>query len=139
MTSTFKIDLGVFSTVFHLAASQETLQLKLMPFVEIPQALPLPNGPTISMYIYPMVTSSPSFALTMPFFDELRARSGSQSDLAYVSARNLAYTRTLEAFRSALGPWFDLQGLWQDHCHFEFNERNAEKTMATMVHNWSIT
>ena len=122
-------------TAFHLAASQEVLQLKLMPFAEVPQALPNSYGPPIAMHIYPMVYSSPSFALTAPFSDDLRLKTSptSHADLANVSARNLAYTRTLETFRSTMGPWFDLQRLWQEHCHFEFNERNSEKTMKTMV------
>lgn len=126
---------ALVKTVFNLTASQEALQLKLMPFVEVPQVIPSPVSPTISMHIYPMVSSSPSFALTAPFSNDLQSQSGPGicSELTYVSARNLAYTRTLEAFRATLGPWFDLPGLWQDHCHFEFNERNAEKTMATMV------
>jgi len=126
---------ALVKTVFHVAASQEALQLKLLPFVEVPQAIPSSHGPIITMYIYPMVSSSPSFALTAPFANDSPVQSGPEAreDLAYVSARNMAYTRTLEALHATIGPWFDLQGLWQDHCHFEFNERNAEKTMATMV------
>ncbi|KAL2062110.1 hypothetical protein VTL71DRAFT_6376 [Oculimacula yallundae] len=46
----------------------------------------------------------------------------------------VAHTRSLAFLRSHLGgPFFNLEAIWDEHCAFEFGERNVEKTMATMV------
>ncbi|KAH7390114.1 hypothetical protein BKA64DRAFT_113621 [Cadophora sp. MPI-SDFR-AT-0126] len=46
----------------------------------------------------------------------------------------VAHTRTLGFLRNHLeGPHFDLEAIWDEHCLFEFGERNVEKTMRTMV------
>ncbi|PVH86371.1 NTF2-like protein [Cadophora sp. DSE1049] len=46
----------------------------------------------------------------------------------------VAHTRTLGFLRNHLGgPHFDLEAIWDEHCLFEFGERNVEKTMGTMV------
>jgi carboxymethylenebutenolidase len=31
------------------------------------------------------------------------------------------------------GPWFDLEAVWEEHCRFEFAERDVARTMDTMV------
>jgi carboxymethylenebutenolidase len=48
-------------------------------------------------------------------------------------AAAMAHTRSVAALRRALGPHYDLAALWEQHCHFEFAERDVPKTMATMV------
>lgn len=46
----------------------------------------------------------------------------------------VSHTRSLEFLRTHLGgPHFDLESIWEEHCLFEFGERNVEKTMSTMV------
>ncbi|KAH7312120.1 hypothetical protein BKA65DRAFT_161040 [Rhexocercosporidium sp. MPI-PUGE-AT-0058] len=46
----------------------------------------------------------------------------------------VAHTRTLGFLRTYLGgPHFNLEAIWDEHCLFEFGERNVEKTMGTMV------
>jgi len=46
----------------------------------------------------------------------------------------VAHTRTLGFLRNHLGgPQFDLEAIWDEHCLFEFGERDVEKTMGTMV------
>ncbi|KAJ4319416.1 hypothetical protein N0V94_003920 [Neodidymelliopsis sp. IMI 364377] len=57
------------------------------------------------------------------------------SDPAY-SKRNagIAHTRSAAFLKPFLnGPYFDLEAVWDEHCLYEFGERDVEKTMATMV------
>jgi carboxymethylenebutenolidase len=48
-------------------------------------------------------------------------------------ATSMAASRTIAALRRVLGPDYDLGALWEEHCHYEFVERDVPKTMATMV------
>ncbi|KAF2789257.1 hypothetical protein K505DRAFT_253722, partial [Melanomma pulvis-pyrius CBS 109.77] len=49
-------------------------------------------------------------------------------------AANLAHTRSLAFLKPLLhGPYFDLEAVWDEHCRFEFVERDVQRTMATMV------
>jgi carboxymethylenebutenolidase len=31
------------------------------------------------------------------------------------------------------GPWFDIEAIWEEHTLNEFDEKDVEKTMATMI------
>jgi carboxymethylenebutenolidase len=46
---------------------------------------------------------------------------------------NLAHQRSLTTIKSAIGPNFDLSALWDKHCEYEFESRDVDATMATMV------
>lgn len=48
-------------------------------------------------------------------------------------AADMAYSRTLALLRRVLGPYYDLSSLWEAHRRCEFEARDAEATMATMV------
>jgi carboxymethylenebutenolidase len=48
-------------------------------------------------------------------------------------AAQLAHSQTLAILRGAIGPRFDLSALWDRHCQAEFEDRNVDATMATMV------
>lgn len=45
----------------------------------------------------------------------------------------MAHERTMQLFRSVLGPVYNLDALWDLHCYHEFATRNVPDTMATMV------
>lgn len=45
----------------------------------------------------------------------------------------MAYSRTLAMLRKVLGPFFDLNHLWEQHCYFEFATRDVDSVMTTMV------
>ena len=49
------------------------------------------------------------------------------------TAADMAYTRTLAILRKVLGPYFDLSALWERHRACEFDLRDADATMRTMV------
>ncbi|EMD41975.1 hypothetical protein CERSUDRAFT_79580 [Gelatoporia subvermispora B] len=49
------------------------------------------------------------------------------------SATGLSYTRTLELLKRELGPHYNFEKLWEKHTYYEFVERDALKTMSTMV------
>jgi carboxymethylenebutenolidase len=52
----------------------------------------------------------------------------------HASSATMAHTRTLSFLKPLLnGPYFDLEAIWEEHCKYEFEERDVEKTMATMV------
>jgi carboxymethylenebutenolidase len=48
-------------------------------------------------------------------------------------AAMMAYSRTLALLRRVLGPVYDLNALWEQHCYFEFATRDVEAVMPTMV------
>lgn len=46
----------------------------------------------------------------------------------------LAHTRSLQFLKPLLnGPFFDLEAIWDEHCRYEFAERDVALTMSTMV------
>ena len=45
----------------------------------------------------------------------------------------MAHSPTIALLRQVLGPRYDLAGLWESHCEYEFAVRDAGKTMQTMV------
>lgn len=45
----------------------------------------------------------------------------------------IAHERTITALRKAVGPYYDLEALWEEHVRFEFDTRDVKATMATMV------
>jgi carboxymethylenebutenolidase len=49
------------------------------------------------------------------------------------TSAQLALSQTLAVLRAAIGPRFDLSALWDRHCESEFQERDVDATMATMV------
>jgi carboxymethylenebutenolidase len=49
------------------------------------------------------------------------------------AAASIAYSRTLAMLRKTLGPVYDLSALWEAHRACEFELRDADATMKTMV------
>ncbi|MGU7785100.1 dienelactone hydrolase family protein [Burkholderia sp. PU8-34] len=49
------------------------------------------------------------------------------------AAAVMAHQRSIAAFRRTLGPHYDLSALWEVHLKHEFDTRNVDATMATMV------
>ncbi|MDR5856344.1 dienelactone hydrolase family protein [Caballeronia sp. LZ062] len=45
----------------------------------------------------------------------------------------MAYSRTLGLLRDVMGPVYDLDRLWEQHCYFEFATRDVDAVMPTMV------
>jgi carboxymethylenebutenolidase len=45
----------------------------------------------------------------------------------------LAHSRSIALFRRVIGPHYDLVKLWEKHLSYEFETRDVEATMATMV------
>lgn len=48
---------------------------------------------------------------------------------------DLAHSRVLELIRRTVGPHYDYVALFAEHIHHEFETRNVDATMATMVQN----
>ncbi|MEQ5839385.1 dienelactone hydrolase family protein [Paraburkholderia acidicola] len=48
-------------------------------------------------------------------------------------ATMMAYSRTLALLRKVLGPVYDLNTLWEQHCYYEFATRDVNAVMPTMV------
>ena len=48
-------------------------------------------------------------------------------------ATMMAYSRTLAMLRRVLGPIYDFNALWEEHCYHEFVARNPNDVMPTMV------
>ncbi|KAF2442265.1 NTF2-like protein [Karstenula rhodostoma CBS 690.94] len=50
------------------------------------------------------------------------------------TSAGIAHTRSLMFLKPLLnGPYFDLEAIWEEHCRYEFGERDVARTMATMV------
>ncbi|KAH9175445.1 hypothetical protein EDB89DRAFT_2113238 [Lactarius sanguifluus] len=110
--------LSALPTIVHLSSSQEATHC----------SFPLRSAseyPPITVYTYP------SFKTKAPAL--VQAGESSSVDPYIRSATNLSYSRTLALLRRELGPHFDLEKLWERHTHYEFVERDAPKTMSTMV------
>ena len=45
----------------------------------------------------------------------------------------MAHSRSIALFRRVMGPQYDLSGLWDKHCEYEFGTRDVAATMKTMV------
>ncbi|EHA47811.1 hypothetical protein MGG_09427 [Pyricularia oryzae 70-15] len=74
----------------------------------------------LTAYHYPGTTSH---AFATPF----------QPTFSYTTEA-LSHTRNLNLLKRHMGgPNFDLEQIWDEHCHYEFVDRSAEHTMSTMV------
>lgn len=52
----------------------------------------------------------------------------------HYGTESLAHTRSLTFLKPLMrGPYFDLEEIWGEHTHYEFNDRSMEHTMSTMV------
>jgi carboxymethylenebutenolidase len=92
----------------------------LLPDPTDPESQRPVSGP-VKMHRYPHVKRDTAWML--PADEEYHAQSAA-----------LAHTRTLTFLKPLLGgPWFDLEAVWDEHCRYEFAERDVAKTMATMV------
>ncbi|KAH7910886.1 NTF2-like protein [Hygrophoropsis aurantiaca] len=121
---------------FHLATSQEAFHAAVLPLEDpanLGYVLPTHSNHPIKVYTYPLVSRLPPF----PFLSKapVQAKPGepSSTDISNRSATSLSLTRTLELLKSHLGPHFNLEKLWEMHTYYEFVERDAPKTMKTMV------
>lgn len=79
-----------------------------------------PKDEQVISHSYPNVKSA---SFTIPQHVDYR---GPASGLAH--SRSLAFIK-----KHVGGPYFDLESIWDEHTYFEFADRSAEKTMATMV------
>jgi carboxymethylenebutenolidase len=78
----------------------------------------LGSRPNVSLFVYPGC-------------DHAFARE--QGDHFNLAAANIAYERTMTALKGAIGPHYDLAALWDAHVMHEFETRDVDATMATMV------
>ncbi|KAI0375273.1 hypothetical protein BV20DRAFT_960376 [Pilatotrama ljubarskyi] len=124
----------VVPTLVHLSSKQESLHASLLALAaEKSTDIPTTRYPPIDVHAYPFVPDSPPFPFQAgPPIDHANGRIGTL-DPHLRSANNLSYTRTLELLRRELGPHFPLEALWEKHTYYEFVERDAPKTMSTMV------
>ena len=56
-----------------------------------------------------------------------------RTDVYNKPAAGMAHSRTIAMLRGVMGPTYDLEHLWDMHCYYEFETRNVDDTMATMV------
>lgn len=68
---------------------------------------------------------------TYPGVDHAFARPGSEH--YHKPSALVAHERSVAVLRKAIGPHYNLSYLWDMHCEYEFNTRNVDDTMATMV------
>jgi len=82
--------------------------------------------------IFKALAAKPDASLFLyPGCDHAFAREG--GDHFNRSAANIAHERTMAVLKSAIGPHYDLAALWDMHVYHEFQTRDVDATMATMV------
>ncbi|KIM75401.1 hypothetical protein PILCRDRAFT_827314 [Piloderma croceum F 1598] len=125
-------------TIFHLAASQETLHASLLPSTDpgnLGYSLLRNEQHPIHVFTYPLTSASPAFPLKVkpPALLTKSSDKGPLDDVHTRAAANMSYTRTLKLIRKHLGPELDIEKTWDMHTYFEFAEKSSAKTMSTMV------
>jgi len=101
---------------FHYGTSDQQCQ----PEFEAMQAFADRHGDNVSVHMYQ--EADHAFANDeRPFHDP--------------GATELAFTRALTLIRSAIGPKFDLEKVWDEHVYLEFVAKDAEAVLKTMVDN----
>ncbi|KAH9081995.1 hypothetical protein EDB83DRAFT_2335960 [Lactarius deliciosus] len=127
--------LSVLPTIVHLSSSQEATHaaFQLLADSESSRLRSASEYPPITVYTYPSVPFDPPFPFKTKAPALVQAGESSSVDPYIRSATNLSYSRTLALLRRELGPHFDLEKLWESHTYYEFVERDALKTMSTMV------
>lgn len=71
-------------------------------------------------YFYPNVTT---YKFATPFQESF-----------HYNTENISHTRNLTLLKDTMGgPYFDLEGIWDEHTYYEFADRSMEHTMSTMV------
>ncbi|KAI0274729.1 hypothetical protein BC834DRAFT_7954 [Gloeopeniophorella convolvens] len=125
----------VTPTMVHLASSQEESLAAFQLLAESGPIGPRAPGkePLLTVHAYPKVPSDPPFPFECKAPALVQAGETSSVDPYIRSATNLSYSRTLALLRKELGPYLDLEKLWEKHTYYEFVERDAPKTMSTMV------
>ena len=113
--------------------------------VSLPPQLVHVSGPETprreSMSILPDTDGSSAISNEGPVktFRYIKAKSGSKWVLPadpdyHSSSASIAHTRSVAFLKPLLnGPYFDLEAIWEEHCLYEFVERDVVRTMATMV------
>jgi len=119
--------------LFHLAASQEVLHASLLSIAEA-SAISRPTEPlAVAIHTYPLIPASPPFPLLAKAPVSVVPGQSFTINPHVLSACNVAYSKSLTLLRREIGPHFDLEKIWGEHIQYEFAERNALKTMGTMV------
>ncbi|CAI6280071.1 unnamed protein product [Periconia digitata] len=117
-------------------AGPETPRRESMSVVQNPLTSDLTSPPATTTSSSSSTTAKHTPPKTYRY---LNAKSDSSwilpNDPSYHSqSAGLAHTRTLQFLKPLLnGPYFDLEAIWDEHCQYEFGERDVAKTMATMV------
>ncbi|KAH7883508.1 NTF2-like protein [Phlebopus sp. FC_14] len=121
---------------FHLASAQEALHASILPLedpINLGYDLPTHSHPPVKVYTYPFVSHLPPFPFAAEAPVQVKVGPAHPIDAYTRSAAGLSLTRTLEVIKRHLGPHFNFEKLWDRHTYYEFVQRDASKTMTTMV------
>lgn len=101
-------------TVLHIAGEDQFVPPEAIAKIEAGLA----DHPHVTTYVYPGA-------------DHAFAREGEEH--YHRPAALMAHSRTLACLKGVMGPHFDLEAIWDAHTGFEFNTRDADATIKTMV------
>ncbi|KAG5221630.1 NTF2 protein [Salix suchowensis] len=106
---------GYIPSVFHIPASQELLHAALVPHTQAEQPNNGRSHPVISLFTYPLVPEKCPFPLML----NAPSRAARETVCPHIrSATTLSLTRTLTLLRRCIGPYFDLESVWEEHAHY---------------------
>lgn len=120
------------------AAKSGEIPQSALPFHPELDAFTAELGPvrpkTLSVFTYAVPDEASVWACAFPFSHHTKdyAFSTGMQD-SHRSAAAMSYSRTVATLKSAMGPRFPLEQLWDQHTYFEFATRSAARTMRTMV------
>ena len=103
--------------MFHIASSQEALHASLLPLTEL-SGFRIKEAPPIQLHTYPLVPVSPPFPLLAQAPTSVKPGQTRPIDPNVLSATNLAYSRTLTLLKREVGPYFDLERIWEKHTYY---------------------
>ena len=111
--------------------------LELMPRIACPVLLHLAEGTRPrrllrsrnSNRLSPVSRRRASMSIRAPHLGS----NTSAADTTEKAAAGLAHSRSIALLRRVMGPHYDLEALWEAHTRYEFETRDVDATMATMV------
>lgn len=78
----------------------------------------IPLHPPVTVYTYTQVPADPPFPFSQKAPALVSPSEKSSTDPYTRSAVSLSYSRTLELLRRSIGPYFELEKLWEKHTYY---------------------
>ena len=113
--------------VGYLPTSDSVIE-RLIQNVHIPFALHLPQSAP-----QPLLDRCNALSNIKVYTYQLADNPDTGTPMLDHAHKDLAHNRSLSLLKTAMSKIYDLSQLWDQHCKFEFEEKDVKKTLETMV------